>query len=371
MSSTRRIADIQVLRGIAVLAVVAHHFLTGNLLPWSPLLLTHIQHGFGGDAGVDLFLVISGYVIARQLLPQLDQGEGFPVMRQFWYRRMQRLWPAAWSWLLLSLAGTYLYNRSGAWGSVHAAWMSALAALFQVADIRFAHCFGRYECGAATVYWSLSLEEQFYLILPWALLWVRPRWRLPVLFALILAQLFAHLLYVWAPYRSLGLICGVTLAVIDRIWPLRERAATWSRKALLGVFLLLQLPFWAMLAPHWGVHGPLSYNLEALLGTGIVLCAIVLQDGLLNLPGGRWLAWVGDRSYSLYLCHFSVFWVVRESIFRYLPQVTPTSPYAVAYLLAFPLMLLVAHISWVVFERWPLRRWRHEENPVWQFSAAE
>ena len=371
MAQQNRIPDIQVLRGIAILAVVLHHFLTGNLLPWSVPLLTHIQHGFGGDAGVDLFFVISGYVIARQLLPKMEQGDTFATITGFWFRRVQRLWPAAWAWVALILAGTYFYNHSGAWGSVHAAWMSGLAALLQVANFRFQHCFGAYECGAAAVYWSLSLEEQFYLILPWGLAWVRPRWRLPVLAALILSQLIGHLLYTWATYRSLGLICGVTLAVIDRSWPLRERGAALSKGWLLGLFFLLQVPCWSLLAPHWGIRWPLCYNLEALVGTGIVLCAIFLQDGLLRLPGGRWLAWVGDRSYSLYLCHFSAFWLVRETIFRYLPQATPTSLYSAAYLLAFPLMLLMAHVSWIVLERWPLQHWRRKESLAWQFSAAE
>src|SRR5687768_15310997 len=97
MSAGRRIGDIEVLRAIAVLFVVFQHL--PDLFPWTLPSLSRLQAFIGGSFGVDLFFAVSGFVIARDLVPRLlgaaDGSAARRIMLSFWVRRMWRLWPAA------------------------------------------------------------------------------------------------------------------------------------------------------------------------------------------------------------------------------------------------------------------------------------
>lgn len=157
--SGKRILDIELLRGLAALGVVFHH-LHGNLFSGSPALLDGINQRVQFWWGVDLFFAISGFVIARTLIPQLREAPTrqafWEQARYFWIRRAFRLLPSAWLWLALILACCLLLNRSGAFGSLSANLAASLAGFLQIANFRFADSFYRYEYGASFVYWSLS-----------------------------------------------------------------------------------------------------------------------------------------------------------------------------------------------------------------------
>lgn len=128
--SGKRILDIELLRGLAVLGVVFHH-LHGNLFSGSPALLDGINQRVQFWWGVDLFFAISGFVIARTLIPQLREAPTrqafWEQARYFWIRRAFRLLPSAWLWLALILACCLLLNRSGAFGSLSANLAASLA----------------------------------------------------------------------------------------------------------------------------------------------------------------------------------------------------------------------------------------------------
>ena len=184
--SLKRIMDIEVLRGIAVLGVVLHHMRDNLFLgtaSWLEALDPRAQFWWG----VDLFFAISGFVIARSLIPTLQgcttRQAFWQQARSFWIRRVFRLLPAAWLWLAVILLAALLFNRSGAFGSLHANVQATLAGLLHYANFRFADALFNYEYGASFVYWSLALEEQFYLLFPLLILLFRQRlaWALAVL----------------------------------------------------------------------------------------------------------------------------------------------------------------------------------------------
>ncbi len=91
-ATSARIPDIQVLRGIAVLAVVLHHILSGNLFPGRHPDFEQALNFIRGDAGVDLFFVISGYVIARTLLLALPLMLLMAHLSWLFFER----WPLRW-----------------------------------------------------------------------------------------------------------------------------------------------------------------------------------------------------------------------------------------------------------------------------------
>ena len=187
-----RIGDIEVLRGIAVLYVVVHHSYH-NLIPWVDPKLEVFFRNFGGWSGVDLFFVISGFVIARDLLPRLeatsDRSQFFTTAIAFWVRRFWRLLPSAWLWMGLVLVLCVFFNSSNAFGSLKVNFEGALSAALQVANLHLASTFGSGGGnGALFHYWSLSLEEQFYILLPFVIL-LSGRWLPHVLGVIILVQL--------------------------------------------------------------------------------------------------------------------------------------------------------------------------------------
>ena len=158
------ILDLEVLRGLAVIGVVIHHA-RDNLFTWSSPGLERLAVYFGGWVGVDRFFAISGFIIARTLLPQLQacdsQMSAARTTLAFWVRRAWRLLPSAWLWLALMLLGAVVFRDSGIFGSLRANLEATVAGFLHIANLRFLDTFMRTEYGASFVYWSLSLEEQF------------------------------------------------------------------------------------------------------------------------------------------------------------------------------------------------------------------
>lgn len=360
-TGSRRIAEIEVLRGIAVLCVVAQHW--DNLLPHTTPVLASILSMLHGWFGVDLFFAISGFVIARQLLPTLSQARSGVLFwretRQFWIRRAFRLLPSAWLWLLIMVVASVGFNRTGLFGSLHANLAALAAGMLDYANFRFADSFGRYEYGASFVYWSLSLEEQFYLLLPILVLLFRSR--LP--WVLGLATLIQLMLWRHTPLlmvvRTDALMLGVLLALAERhtryaaLQPLclgRYAVMRWSvLAALFACMWLLSSEAWAWFRFHLGMI--------ALCGATLVWLASYDAGYIVRQPWiKRILLYVGARSYAIYLIHVPAMFACRELLARVWPHADPAS-WAVALSLS-AMMLAVLLICSELNYRWvemPLR----------------
>lgn len=329
--TSRRIDDIEVLRAVAVLMVLFQHL--PNLFPWTMPLLQHIKIYFGFWSGVDIFFVISGFVIARSLLPTLDAyGDRATYYRatvSFWIRRFWRLAPSAWFWLFLSMLLALAFNRSGAFGPFNANFQGAVAGILQVANFRFVEVFGRYPSGATFHYWTLSLEEQFYLLLPF-LIFFSGR-RLPLVLAVIvLAQFFIPRMGPEAigfmqisMLRSDGLALGVLIALWTRHESYRlvePRLLAGNRLARIATFSLLLFLIAAVSSDRSHIAF-FAQGLIALLSAILVLIAsydrdYLWKDGIAK----RIMLWIGSRSYALYLIHIPAYFAAREIWFRIEPM---------------------------------------------------
>jgi len=313
-----KIEEIQVLRVIAVLLVVVFHAqfdLTGTINPH----LNSFYAYFGGDAGVDLFFVISGYVIARGLIPSLNstpcRAEQKNILLTFWIKRFFRLIPSAWFWLLFTLFCTRFFNESGAFGHFRAAYEGTLAAILNVANVRFMECFGKFECGPTFVYWSLSLEEQFYLILPILALLAR-RYITTVLIFLIISQI-PETTSVLPGFRFTGLALGVLIAIFtknDNYKWLEPTGLAKMRWLALSIFAFLLLILATILGSGLNVvTGTLKYDLISLPAALLVLLASYDRGYLIPPSAIRGLlVWIGERSCAIYLTHIPAYYLVRE-----------------------------------------------------------
>jgi len=318
--SSKRIMDIELLRGIAVLGVLFHHLQGSLFTDTVPLLQTITAFGQSWW-GVDLFFAISGFVIARSLIPALQgcstRQEYWQQTRNFWLRRAFRLLPSAWLWLVLMLLACVFLNRSGAFGTLHANVQATLAGIAQYANFRFADSFYQYEYGTSFVYWSLSLEEQFYLLFPLLILVCRKHlvWALLALVAVQLLTLRTPLLMV---VRTDALALGVLLAM----WSARPGYVRWEpgflRRPWAGVSVLLIIALaLSVLATDRFTLTDYRIGAIAVLSAVLVWVASYNRDYL--MPRGllkSLMTWIGSRSYGIYLIHIPAYLLVREFIFR-------------------------------------------------------
>lgn len=285
----RHRTDIQALRGLAILLVLLHH---GRLLPWLK----------AGHLGVDVFFVVSGYLITGIL--QRALADGTFSFTGFYFRRAKRLLPAAYvtfavTALLSALFLTRPEMRDFTWQLLGAVTFTGNIALWMQT--------GYFE-GAAHLkpllhVWSLSIEEQYYLLLPAALVFTPRRFWKVGMFALVAGSLllcFALLptkpgaVFYLLPTRAweLGLGSLGVLALEGSV------AGAWlARLFWPALAALLVVPFFPTGAPHPG--------LDALIVCTATLVVLLRRHPVLNRGWpARGLAHLGDISYSLYLVHW-------------------------------------------------------------------
>ncbi|HET7102943.1 MAG TPA: acyltransferase [Terracidiphilus sp.] len=277
VSPSRRIAALDGWRGIAILLVVFDHF--------QDSLLGHYAYSWTqtGIAGVTVFFVLSGYLITSNLL------KGTIDLKKFYVRRFFRLMPTAWTYLaFLMLMGFFL-------GWPFITDRGLLGSLF------FYRNFLPLPLDLSGHFWSLSIEEQFYLIWPGVLLLAgvkRAKW-LVIAGVIVIAALR---LSAWTYYngvsahtqvRADALLWGCLLAILlsgpeaNRI----ARLLRWSFVPALAVFLYFALT----------VH-PLSPLPElAAIATMIGFAVTNPRHWSVRLISTRSLAWVGTVSYSVYV----------------------------------------------------------------------
>jgi peptidoglycan/LPS O-acetylase OafA/YrhL len=316
-----RIADIEILRGFAVLFVVIFHA-QGNLFTWSTDGMSLFYTYFWGWFGVDLFFVISGFVIARGLVPRLLSSKTQEIavrsVLAFWVRRAWRLWPAAWLWLGLILLASVFFNSSGAFGGFRSNFEATVVGVLQVANIRFAETFMQQPYGASFHYWSLSLEEQFYLLLPLMVLFFR-RFLPFCLITIILLQFFSERTTLLMVFRTDALSFGVLLALWTKHSSYELFKPVFLRNWRTGTVLMMAcFVFMGALGSEKLHLVSIKVGMLALLSALLVWIAsydadFLLRQGVLK----RVMVWLGSRSYAIYLIHVPAFFLVREFFFRF------------------------------------------------------
>ncbi len=332
-------ADIDGLRSIAVLGVLLYHFGIA---------------GFGGGfVGVDIFFVISGFLIGRSIIADMHSRRYSLI--SFYERRLRRLFPA---FFVVALVSVPLFAWLLLPPDLRSFGRSLVAAVFYVSNIAFYKESGYFDTGAINKpllhTWSLSVEEQFYLVFPllvWLAMRLRPR-ALPwvsaavVILSLAVAQFAlkrdASAVFYLFPYRAWELMLGVCLTLfVDRYAAtLRFRAPL----AMLGLALCLVPLF---LYDH-GTPFPGLAAAPPCIGAALLILTGSQGDSLAN----RLLATplprcIGLISYSLYLWHWPVFVALNYSFGGDLP-----SGLAVGGVL---LSILLATLSWRFVEQ-PVRR---------------
>lgn len=328
-------AGLDGLRALAVIAVVWHHSHPGFAsLPIS-------QNGF---LGVDVFFVLSGFLITTLLLSE-RQTTGTISLRNFYIRRSLRIFPLY--YVVLAFLSIYF--------TVSGAASNAVAFLRELPwHVSYTSNWVHLQSMMA-ITWSLSTEEQFYLVWPPLLAWLGARslWLvlafLAVNQAINFGELDAALASIGIPYESLSILqitftpilLGVLLAYAIRLATFRrllERLPAWAPFAVCVVALALanvpgDLRGWPRLSFH--------------LATSCVIALVVLRPESGVVRGLEWrpLAYVGTVSYGVYLLHKLVLHVVNRGLDA--AELTAPAPLFVIGLLA---TIGIAALSFRYFE---------------------
>ncbi len=317
-----RIADIEVLRAIAIIFVLIHHA-RGNLITWPTPVFDRLYSYLQFWPGVDLFFAISGFVIARSLVPALRRSENRTAFIKttiaFWIRRAWRLLPSAWLWLALILIASAASGETGLFGSFRTNFEATIAAVLDVANFRLASCFMQYPCGSSFVYWSLSLEEQFYILLPIVILLAGRRLTVSIGIFVVVQFFIPRIAPILQMLRTDALLLGVLLAIwsSDATYRLCEPLVLKRSGLARWAVLIMLLAGIAALGSDDLHIVQFRYGMIALLSAVLVMIASYDQDYLWrDSQVKRVFIWIGSRSYGLYLMHVPLYYVTREIWYR-------------------------------------------------------
>jgi len=336
------------LRAIAVLAVMSWHYVLPGVK--------------GGFLGVDIFFVLSGFLITRLLLEEWALTGGIHLGR-FYLRRALRLFPALFLLLLLMLP--FVPRIWTVYSLLYVTNWGILA--------------GKLGSCAIMQLWSLSVEEQFYLLWPPLLLGLlalrTPRWAIGAIVALVTITSTGYKIVAWrsidswsrfyfgSDARADELLIGCGLALLLSWSRVAQRA--WFRRAV-QVATIPALLWLGYLIVASAVYWRLLYQQAGLTLAAFATAIVITQCLIAPVPGVRtFLAWrpmvvIGRMSYGIYLWHAPVAWLTDARHYDWVPILSRPVQFIVRVVLTFA----IAGASHRFLEQ-PLLRLKH------RFSTRE
>ncbi|WP_025678414.1 acyltransferase family protein [Paenibacillus massiliensis] len=380
--STRHMNGLDGLRALSVLAVIAYH-LGIDSIP-------------GGLLGVGIFFVLSGYLITDLLLKEW-QDHGHISLKEFWLRRARRLLPAMLTMMLVVLIWLLFTDPT----RLSALRGDVIAGLLYISNwYNIVHQVSYFESFGPPSpfghFWSLAVEEQFYVLWPILLMLAIALLRKKgLLIAAILGAAVVSItamailynpdidpsrVYYGTDTRAFALLIGAALAVI---WPSRKLSSSLSLAErtvldLTGV-VALALLVWMMLSS--GEYDEALYRggmaVQALAAAVLIAVLAHPSSILARLVGSLPLRWMGQRSYGMYLWHYPV--IVLTS-----PLVETGGAHPLRMLMQFTATLLLSSLSLKYIENpiryngfglswsrfWNPGRYRRGVRHVWWRRAA-
>lgn len=342
MKLPNHIPQLDVLRGLAVLDVMLYH--AADIGP--RLHLGTIFHL--GYTGVDLFFVLSGFLITGILVRTRENEKYFT---NFYARRVLRIWPLYYALLLFTFAllpAIQPQLTAAIFAQTHP-WQSFPFFLQNLMVNGNAY-------DTVRVTWSLAIEEQFYLVWP-IVVWLAPRRALK---PLAISGLLLSLALRWSVQyglippliiytNTLTRLDGLALGAFLALWipEADRRTVKWAGVALMAAAAPLTIALGASNAGHWSF-----YSLVALSFAGLVCVAI-------NIPRAAnlgFLKYTGKISYCLYLVHVPICSFTTTPRVRELFQVrSPVWSEIMLFIVTIALCYAVAAASWRFFESKILR----------------
>ncbi|MBL7262130.1 acyltransferase family protein [Paractinoplanes lichenicola] len=301
--------DIEGLRAVAVVLVVLSH--------------AGVPGVVGGYIGLDVFFVISGFLITSLMLREVRATGGLSLI-DFYARRARRLLPTAALVLITTLLASYhwLGFRRGDEIAEDVAWSALFAANFRFVDGGIDHLASQSAVSPVQHFWSLAVLEQFSFVWPTVivlLIWLGFRWAIGYWLAAAVAASLAYSVWssdTWSSFspatRAWELGAGCLLALVaTRLDRIPHRVATVMAGVGLSLIVIAALSF-DETTPFPGYAA----------GLPVIATVLVLAGRGDSVLGRRPLLWLGRRSYAFYLWHWPVLIIAEQAYGGPLPAGT-------------------------------------------------
>jgi len=357
-----RIPELDGLRGFAILQVISIHYFY-NPTATLPAGLHFLQSFLAlGWTGVDLFFVLSGFLIGGVLL---DVRTSTTYFKTFCIRRLFRIVPLYYLWLLCLVALVYLKSSAFQAHRTHHGIDWRLVGHFLFLQNLWANHYSTLAVWWLGVTWSLAIEEQFYLVAPFLVRLLSRRNLIIFLSFVILAAPClrilvrilmhrpVHAMYRMTPFRADALALGMLAAIF---WRVPEFRAWLDRNknilyAIFGLFLtgMSALGIWFQ-SPDNSLTQTVGYSWIALFYLSLLL--IVLTDTAGPLARAVRIGWLGEWgriSYCIYLIHAAVKYFCTNLMTHSATQ-TKQWRSGAALLLSLLVTFGLAKLSWTFFE---------------------
>jgi peptidoglycan/LPS O-acetylase OafA/YrhL len=351
-------------RAIAILMVMVFHFFQGSVqtsAAWKAIGKVAAL----GQTGVDLFFVLSGFLITGILLDSCSRKN---ALKTFYLRRTFRIFPLYYGYLIVAFLLLPALHLSApiAWNNQWWFWLYC-----QNLQDTFLKNFKMFGPGH---FWSLAVEEHFYLVWPFIVMRLPLRHLRHMLLALIGLALVVRAVMVVAGYpvyyftlcRMDTLAVGALLAVLSRQGNFLQVAGQWLRKYILWLLAVLA-PCYALLT---GASNPViqvvKFSLFAFLCGAVLVLALTASRGgrPVRVLGSSVASTIAKGSYAMYVFHPAIFDLLRTRF--------PAIPSIVALPVAFLATFAAAWLSWCLLEKpcLNLRDWTQRRSQRKSFTAV-
>ncbi len=321
--NSTRIPELDGIRGIALLMVLIYHLINNQLLltPNPSLFVIAIRKAtFFTWSALDLFFVLSGYLIAKILIENRGSKRFFYV---FYFRRVIRIMPL----FYILLVCYVLLKQTGIndpEGFLFANELPLWSYFIYIQNYMMAFS-GTYGARILTPTWSLGIDEQFYLLLPFIIYFFKKKWIpylvIPLIIAAPIFRASTDLFYMKIlPFqmRMDGLFVGVLLAYLVCEKDLIIRIKGKSKVVFTIIFLLLGLIF---LLTFFHKIGPFDHSLFNIVFALLILSAISYRSGFYSkILSSKFLKFFGFISYGTYLFHQFISGVLHAAILNQQPR---------------------------------------------------
>jgi len=312
---TRRITELDGLRGIAILLVISFHYINNQLVqsqhPAGKVLSLLTSFGW---VGVDLFFILSGFLIGSILIRNKGRKNYFST---FYIRRIVRIIPNYYLLLtlfLLLLTIPYFSRNYFLTGNDSVplwAYFTMVQNFFMASN---------YDMGnkALSVTWSIGIEEQFYILIPLVVYIVRKSWLPFILVGIIIMASFMRMQYDnWKPAyvllhcRADSLAIGILISWLNQQVDLNEFVTKYFKHLM--ALLMVTFGMIGYLFVRYADLGPVKNLLFGIIfGIGLLLALTRQSSWYGALLRNKQLVWVGTISYSLYLFHYIILGVFHH-----------------------------------------------------------
>ena len=366
--ATQRISELDGLRGLAILLVLLDHYLASSLLTgFSHYWQLFFKAFRGGQYGVDLFFVLSGFLIGGILLSSRESPNYF---RTFYLRRVHRILPVYYSLVFLYLIACAIFHFFMPQIPTTSADFSHALRYFAFVQ-NFFWSKTHLEWMLLGVTWSLAIEEQFYLCAPLVIRYVPPRRLLTLLIAVILLAPLLRLLVLLGPvdyqfYAPLSTPCRADALALGMLGALAWRSDRFHQflrenpktPALVLLFFSLALGMLlpGLYKPRGTFIGTVGYSALALFFLALLLFVLVRRESwIAGIMRVKPLRDLGVVSYCVYLIHAPVLRGIHYFLLHDSPRIDDL-PGALATILSVFVTLGIAALSWHFMEKPLLKR---------------